>query len=235
MLTGFIDAPSSAASTPPQSLLDTSLENLMRTIPTLAALTLGLSLTLTACGADDTETPAASTIQLSNREHNDADVEFASSMIQHHAQALAMVDATMGRDLDPEVAAVADDIRAAQAPEIETMANWLKTWHEDIPETVRDHANADHGMDGMDKGDMDDTGMGMPGMMSPHDMKALAKVSDAEFQDMWLDMMVEHHEGALEMAAAEEADGQYKPAVELAKDIQASQTAEIEKMQDLLS
>lgn len=135
----------------------------MRNIPTLAALALGLSLTLTACGSDGTETPAARTSQVSNREHNDADVEFASSMIQHHAQALAMVDTTVGRDLVPEVAALADDIRAAQAPEIETMANWLKTWHEDIPETVRDHANADHGMDGMDEGDMADTGMDMPG------------------------------------------------------------------------
>lgn len=72
-------------------------------------------------------------------------------------------------------------------------------------------------------------------MMSADDMKALEKASGAEFQGMWLDMMVEHHEGAVEMAATEEADGQYKPAVDLAKDIQSSQTAEIKKMQDLLS
>ena len=48
-------------------------------------------------------------------------------------------------------------------------------------------------------------------------------------------MMIEHHEGAVEMAETEEAEGQYEPAVELAEDIQESQTAEIEKMQALRS
>ncbi len=209
----------------------------MRTILFPAAVALGLTLTLTACGSDDTDAATATSSEVSNREHNDADAEFASSMIQHHAQALAMVDTTMGRDLDPEVAALAEDIRAAQAPEIETMADWLTTWGEDVPETVRDHSNAGHGGDGMDHGDSGDsadTGMDMPGMMSAEDMEALDEASDAEFQDMWLDMMVEHHEGAVEMAATEQAEGQYKPAVELARDIQASQTAEIEKMQELL-
>ena len=205
----------------------------MRTFPALAAVTLGLSLTLTACGSD-TEAPSPASSAVSATEHNDADVEFASSMIQHHAQALAMVDATMGRDLDPEVAALADDIRAAQAPEIETMADWLTKWGEDIPETVRDHVNS-HGMGSMDSDDMEDTGMGMPGMMSADDMEALDKASDAEFQDMWLHKMIEHHEGAVKMAKAEEVNGQYKRAVELAKTIQTAQTAEIETMQGLLS
>jgi uncharacterized protein (DUF305 family) len=66
-------------------------------------------------------------------------------------------------------------------------------------------------------------------------MKALTGASDAEFQNMWLDMMIEHHQGAVEMAKAEEANGHYKRAVELAKKIQMDQTAEIEKMQGLLS
>ena len=90
-------------------------------------------------------------------------------------------------------------------------------------------------MGSMDSDDMEDTGMGMPGMMSADDMKALDKASDAEFQDMWLDMMIEHHEGAVKMAKAEEVNGQYKRAVELAKTIQTAQTAEIETMQGLLS
>jgi len=66
-------------------------------------------------------------------------------------------------------------------------------------------------------------------------MANLNGVSKAKFQDMWLAMMVEHHEGAVEMAEAEEADGQFEPAVELANNVVESQTAEIEKMQDLMS
>ena len=83
----------------------------------LGSLTLGLALTLTACGNDE---PASDTsAQVSETDHNDADVQFATDMIQHHAQALSMVDLTVDRTLDPEVQQLADDIREAQGPEIE--------------------------------------------------------------------------------------------------------------------
>ena len=210
----------------------------MRTTAALSALALGLTLGLTACGADTEATPAATSSETSTSDHNDADVRFASGMVQHHAQALAMVDTTVGRDLDPEVVALADDIRAAQTPEIETMADWLTAWGEEVPETVRDHANAHsggHGEDHGGAGDTGDTGADMPGMMSGEDMEALADAGDAAFQDLWLEMMIEHHEGAVAMAAAEGADGRYRPALRLAEEIQAGQTAEIEQMQALLS
>lgn len=64
----------------------------MRTTRALMALTLALTVLLTACGNDDTETTNE---PLSSTEHNDADVAFASEMIQHHAQALTMVDLTL--------------------------------------------------------------------------------------------------------------------------------------------
>ena len=197
--------------------------------PALAALVLGLSLTLTACGSDDA---ADAPVEVSATEHNHADVAFATDMMQHHAQALAMVDLTVGRELDPEVTSLAEDIRTAQAPEIELMVDWLTDWDEEVPETVRDHANAGHDMDesaeGMDHGDM-------PGMMTAEDMAVLEGASDAEFRDMWLDMMVEHHEGAVQMAETETSDGRYKAAVDLAGDIVEAQTAEIEKMEGLQS
>jgi len=203
----------------------------MRKFPALAALTLGLSLALTACGSDDSNDTSTA---VSTTEHNDADVAFATDMIQHHAQALAMVDLTMDRDLDPEVQTLAEDIREAQAPEIEIMTGWLTEWDEPIPATVRDHVNSDD-PDGHGMGDGDDMGSDMPGMMTGEDMTALEEASDAEFQNMWLEMMVEHHEGAVQVAETEQAEGQYKPAVNLAEDIQKSQKAEIEKMQGLLS
>ena len=196
------------------------------------ALTLALGAGLTACGDDTSDT--SSKAEVSATEHNDADVTFASDMITHHAQALSMVDLTLERDLDPEVQALAEDIRDAQGPEIETMADWLTTWGEDVPDTMRDHANAGH-----DMGDMSDTmdDMGhddMPGMMTAEDIDELENASDVEFQDMWLEMMVEHHEGAIEMAETEQADGQFKDAVDLAGQIIDAQKQEIDTMNGIL-
>jgi uncharacterized protein (DUF305 family) len=204
----------------------------MRITRALAALTVGLGLVLAGCGEDE---PAADTESGNTRtDHNDADVAFASDMIQHHAQALAMVDLTVGRSLDPAVQQLAEEIRAAQGPEIETMTDWLTQWDEPIPATVRDHVNAedgDHDMEGMEE---DDTGMDMPGMMSEEQMAELEAASDTEFQELFLTMMIEHHEGAIEMAKTEQDDGQFPPAISLAEDIEAAQTAEIETMQGLV-
>jgi uncharacterized protein (DUF305 family) len=198
----------------------------------LGTLTLGLALTLTACGNDD-EASGDTSAQVSGTDHNEADVAFATDMIQHHAQALSMVDLTVDRDLDPEVQQLADDIREAQGPEIETMSDWLQDWDEEIPETMRDHSNAGHDMEGM--GDsMEGMESGMPGMMTAEDFEELENASDADFQTMWLEMMIEHHEGAVEMAQQQQEDGQYEPAVDLAGDVIDTQTAEIEDMEALL-
>ncbi|WP_310525833.1 DUF305 domain-containing protein [Nocardioides sp.] len=197
----------------------------------VGALTLGLALALTGCGNDE-PTGDAST-QVSETDHNDADVTFATDMIQHHAQALSMVDLTLDRTLDPEVQQLADDIREAQGPEIETMSDWLQEWDEEIPATMRDHSNAGHDMEGM--GDsMDGLDSDMPGMMSGDDFDELENAPDSQFQTMWLEMMVEHHEGAVEMAREQQADGQYKPAVDLAGAVVETQTAEIDTMKSLL-
>lgn len=203
-----------------------------RPVVLLGSLTLGLALTLTACGSD--EGPAGATsAQVSNTKHNDADVAFATDMIQHHAQALSMVDLTADRNLDPEVQQLAEDIREAQGPEIQTMSGWLQDWDEEIPETMRDHVNAGHDMEGM--GDsMNGMDSDMPGMMSGDDFDELENASDADFQTMWLEMMVKHHEGAVEMAQDQRQNGQYKPAVDLGGNVVKTQTAEIAKMKSLL-
>lgn len=197
----------------------------------LGTLTLGLALTLSACGNDEAVNDASA--QVSETDHNDADVAFATDMIQHHAQALSMVDLTVDRTLDPEVQQLAEDIRAAQGPEIETMSDWLQQWDEEVPATMRDHSNAGHDMEGM--GDsMDGLDSDMPGMMSGDDFDELEDAPDSEFQTMWLEMMVEHHEGAVEMAQEEQDNGQYKPTVNLAGAVVETQTVEIDKMKTLL-
>lgn len=183
-------------------------------------------LALAGCGNDE---PENQTQTASNGdEFNDVDVEFATDMIQHHAQALQMVDLTIGRTLDPEVQQLAEDIRAAQAPEIEQMTDWLTDWDEPVPETVRDHANA-HG-DGDMEMDSD-----MPGMMSEDQMAELQAAQGEAFQNMWLEMMTEHHEGAVEMAQTEQSEGAFGPAIELAEEIESSQEDEIVRMEQLLS
>jgi uncharacterized protein (DUF305 family) len=198
----------------------------------LGALALGLAITLSACGTDDAGS-ADTTTEVSRTEHNDADVAFASDMIQHHAQALSMADLTRGRPLDPKVEQLVDKIREAQGPEIQTMSGWLTDWDEAVPETMRDHANAGHSendvaesMEGMDTD--------LPGMMSADDLTALEDASDAEFEQLWLQLMIEHHTGAVEMASAQQAAGRFKAAVDLAAAIERSQAAEIETMRLLL-
>lgn len=194
----------------------------MRFPRTLAAVAAALTLTLTACGSGGAESDDTA--------FNDADVDFAGDMIQHHSQALQMVDLTMGRELSPETSELTEQIRAAQAPEIERMADWLEDWGEPVPATSRDHANAhadEHG--GGTEMDAD-----MPGMMSAEEMAALESASDADFEDLWLQMMIDHHEGAVEMAQLEIDEGQNTKAVGLAEDIVAAQEQEISTMQDLL-
>ena len=157
----------------------------------------------------------------SSGDFNDADVTFAQQMIPHHEQATEMAGLAEGRTQNPDVLALAEQIAAAQEPEIETMQGWLEDWGaEEVDHTGMDHGGGTGGMDGM---------------MSEVDMAALEAASGAEFDEAFLAMMIEHHQGAVEMARAEEQDGQNPDAVALASQIVADQTAEISTMQELLA
>jgi uncharacterized protein (DUF305 family) len=197
-----------------------------------AALSVVLATGLVACGGEDEGLqPDSATSTAPNGDvYNSADVEFATQMIPHHAQAVQMAEMTRGRPLDPPVRRLVDRIREAQVPEVQQMSGWLTAWGEEVPATSLDHAHA-HDMGNMD--DMEGADE-MPGMMSADEMAALEQASDAEFQDRWLQMMVEHHQGAIEMAADEQEQGRFREAVRLAKGISASQAAEIDAMEKLL-
>lgn len=189
----------------------------------LALSIVALTLTFVAgCGTDDAKNST------STAGHNPADVTFATNMIQHHAQALAMVNLTVERPLDPRFRALASRIRDAQAPEIEAMTKWLGDWDESVPATANDRM--DHDMSTMSEGTAD-----MPGMMSADEMSQLEAAADGAFQRLWLEMMVRHHEGAVEMAKAEKAAGKFMPALDLAASIITSQTTEIDEMKALLA
>jgi uncharacterized protein (DUF305 family) len=203
------------------------------------ALALGSPLLLTACGGDD-DTGTAADIP-ADAEFNQADVDFASQMIPHHAQALVMVDMADGRDVSPETADLMERIEAAQAPEIEQMTAWLEEWDQPVPDLEDMGGTGSGDMSGMDHGDMDHGDMddmassdGMSGMMSAEDMADLEAAEGSAFEQMWLSMMIEHHEGAVEMAEVEVAEGEYDEAVALAEEIIEAQEAEIAEMEALL-
>ena len=209
---------------------------------TAAAITATvLALALAACGSDDGGHDGhgsdASAVQTARNgdEFNQADVDFATAMIPHHAQAVQMANLAADRPLPAELRTLVDGVHTTQVAEVETMVTWLTDWGKEIPETSMDHVNGGHGddmddMSDMDHGDMD----GMPGMMSAEEMTELAQASDEDFPELWMTMMVEHHEGAIEMAEAELDDGHFPDAVDLAGAIIEAQRAEIATMEDLL-
>ncbi|MGW1275053.1 DUF305 domain-containing protein, partial [Streptomyces sp. NPDC002491] len=158
--------------------------------------------------------------------HNAQDVSFAQGMVPHHRQALEMARLAAGRASSAQVKGLASRIEKAQDPEIKTMSGWLTSWGEDVPDSSAATAESMPGMD--------HSGSAMPGMMGGSDMAALEKASGKDFDAKFLAMMVEHHEGAVAMANTEKNKGEYAPAMSLADDIVAAQTAEITEMNKLL-
>ncbi|MEU9051299.1 DUF305 domain-containing protein [Streptomyces sp. NPDC048384] len=198
----------------------------------LAATAVTAALVLVACGSGDHSDTASgahpsSSTSATAGAHNAQDVSFAQGMIPHHRQAVEMAELAADRASSARVKDLATRIEKAQAPEIRTMSGWLKAWGEDVP-------SAAPGMDGMDHSGGHGGGSGMAGMMDQKDMDKLAKSSGKAFDSMFLTMMVEHHEGAVEMAGAEKAKGKYAPATALADDVITAQTAEIDEMNKLL-
>ena len=162
-------------------------------------------------------------------EHGHADVSFASRMIPHHAQAVAMADMTIGRPgITHHLEKLAERVRETQTPEIDTMAFWLKEWDEPVPQTGYGTGDAHDHSEGMDM--MNGGSDGMPGMMSGRDVRRLLRLHGAEFERRWLTMMIEHHQGAVRMARTELEHGENKDALALAGHVVAAQRAEIAEM-----
>ncbi|MFF3951272.1 DUF305 domain-containing protein [Streptomyces sp. NPDC001902] len=204
----------------------------------LAAVAAAATLVLAACSGTDhaggthpthaaaTASASAST-SASAGQHNQADVTFAQQMIPHHRQAVAMAEMAATRASSSEVKSLADKIKQAQDPEINTMSGWLTAWGKDVPQ---DMGGMDHEMPGMDHGDASS----MPGMMGSDQMGDLDGASGKVFDTMFLTMMIEHHQGAIDMAKTEKDQGAHAPAKALAGDIVTAQTAEITQMRKML-
>ena len=199
--------------------------NPMRRRLTASLAAVALAITLAACsgGTDAGEGPASEQgSQSAAATHNDADTQFAQLMIVHHQGAIEMADLAIDQASSAEVKALAERIRSAQGPEIDLMTGWLNSWGEDT--------SHDMGMDDMDMGRMD-----MDGMSQSDVMAELENLEGAEFDQAFLERMVAHHRGAIEMSEQEKADGVNPDAMALAGTIIDAQTAEITEMQNLLA
>lgn len=190
----------------------------MKKMTAVLALVLAGAFTLASCGEDD-GSPASG----DSAESNDADVQFAQDMIPHHEQAVIMAQMAESHAASTEVKELAAKIEAAQAPEIETMTQWLEDWGQDPASGGMDHGDMGHG-----------SASEMPGMMDDDELADLDGMMGGDWDQMFLTMMIAHHEGAIEMATTEQEDGENPDAVALAEKIEADQTAEITVMEGLL-
>ncbi|WP_372594675.1 DUF305 domain-containing protein [Actinotalea sp.] len=197
-----------------------------RTSARLASL-VALAALLTACGSAPatpiaTSTPAGVQSPAAEAdEHNEADATFAQMMIIHHQGAIEMAELAVTSAASDEVRSLAERIAAAQGPEIEQMSRWLDGWGEDQPDTA-------------DMTGMGHAGMQMEGMDQSAVMAELATLAGADFDRRFLQLMIEHHRGAIEMAEDARAQGVHPDALRLAGRIIDAQSIEITEMDNLL-
>ncbi|GAA1084234.1 DUF305 domain-containing protein [Tsukamurella spumae] len=206
--------------------------NRIRIATVLSAVAAGATL-LAACGTDTSSGsaatssgqagaaahaghgggPASSSAPV-NATFNDSDVEFATMMYPHHAQAVDMAKMVDGKGARPEVVALAAEIQQAQQPEMDAFTRLLAEWGKPAPSTSMEHA--------------------MGGMMTADQMQKLGSLRGAAFDREWLTMMIAHHKGAITMADAEIANGVNPESRKIAEAIKAGQQAEIARMEKLL-
>ncbi|WP_345474022.1 DUF305 domain-containing protein [Glutamicibacter ectropisis] len=194
-----------------------------------SALSLSALIVLTACTASQPQDDAKDSVdhgmahqmtsapEVSSKDANAADMNFASGMKAHHEQAMEMSTEVLGKEQIPaEVQKVAEEIKSAQGPEIELMDRWLASW--DMPEGM-DHQQMDHG----------------EAMVSSEDILKLKNAQGREAAKLFLEQMIQHHEGAVEMARTEIDQGSDPEAIKLSESIVESQNQEIQQMKDMLS
>jgi uncharacterized protein (DUF305 family) len=150
--------------------------------------------------------------------YNADDAAFATNMIPHHQQAVELSALVPDRSTNAELIALAQQISGAQQPEINVMKVFLVQWNEN-PDTSSRHEG--HGST-------------MAGMVDAATMTKLESLNGAEFDKLWLESMISHHQGAIEMAKAEIANGDNVDAKALANKIVAAQEAEIGQMKQML-
>ena len=177
-----------------------------------------------APGEPARELSAEAAIEIADTRYSAADVRFMTDMIPHHHQALQMAELVGERTNNPTLVEIAGRIDASQRDEIEFMQGWLAERGERVPDpTAHHHMHMSHDM---------------AGMASPEDMARLATLSGVEFDRLFLELMIEHHEGAITMVdeLLDQPGSAYDPVLfEFTTDVVNDQTAEIERMSAVLA
>ncbi|MFD4576662.1 DUF305 domain-containing protein [Streptomyces sp. NPDC058417] len=150
---------------------------------------------------------------------NSADVDYATMMIEHHRQALVMTQLVPDRAESPKVKAIASRISSTQGPEIAAMESWLTT-HDKKDATAGTGGAHDHAT--------------MPGMATEAQLKNLRAARGKAFDQLFLTLMITHHEGAITMAADVKGQGNNIRIEEMADDVVAEQTTEISRMRAMM-
>jgi uncharacterized protein (DUF305 family) len=140
-----------------------------------------------------------------------------------------MAQMVPSRTTNQQVIKLAQAIEQAQGPEIAEMQQWQVDWA--VPTSPPTDGHGGHDSNDADSGEID----AGHGMMTDQQMQQLEQSSGAAFDKMWLEMMIEHHAGAVEMSMQEISDGQNPQAITLAQAIVTTQQAEIEQMQQMLN
>ncbi len=182
-----------------------------------------------APGQDGRELTAEEAVQIAANRYSEDDVRFMQGMILHHFQAVQMSALVPDRADLQDVRDIASRIDATQADEIEFMRGWLIERGEDAP----DPQNDAHAMHHAHHGHHD-----MAGMATPAQMEALAAASGTEFDALFLELMIAHHDGAVEMVdhLLRQRGSAYDPVLfDFVNDVRGEQRAEIRRMDALLS
>ena len=159
-----------------------------------------------------------------------ADVDFMTGMIAHHAQALVMSDLAPKNGASLEIRTLAARIINAQKDEIATMQQWLRDREQPVPEI---HIEGTHLM----VHGVGDHHMHMPGMLTAEQLQELAESKGSDFDRLFLTYMIQHHKGAVDMVHklfAIDGAAQDEAAFKLASDIQVDQITEINRMELML-
>ena len=174
-----------------------------------------------------TETmPASMPMAMDTTPTRYTDAQFMQGMILHHAQALEMTSLIPSRTTSEQFRLLGQRIEVSQKDEIGTMQRWLRAHGADVPGLDEHHMHHDA------SGRM----MMMPGMLTYEEMAQLEKSTGVEFERLFLQFMIRHHEGALSMVGdlfASQGGGKDPQVFAFASDVDADQRAEIKRMQTL--
>ena len=187
-----------------------------------------------APGEESKNLDAEDATNIANTSYIEADVKFLQGMIVHHEQAILMSSMVGKRTNNPTIVDLADRIDASQEDEISFMEGWLKDRGENVPEenkhSMMDNHKMDH--DGMERHDMS-MHLDMVGMASPKQLKELENSKSTDFDRLFLQLMIAHHDGALEMVKdlKKFSGAVYDPILnEFVSDLVNDQGVEIERM-----